>query len=259
MYRDRSTNWCRMENSRRNDDQDGASRPASRFQESDNSRSTRHGEVQSEHNRFSTPVNNFSVLEETFSPNPPVQQQFQNLFCKPVLQNNSLDINRQNLSYDQSSRPNHTSNTMSNSAMNQINFSPSMLNPTNLQRSRNSDNPVAPVARVPTFTPISTSPNMNFQNFPTNNLMNNHNQHNSTHGLDDLNTRWSNPGSNSPIVGSWPVNMPSMGGLYNYNDQNLKNLANYSRGGIINPRRMNDNFTDREKAVLQSLIHMDKE
>ena len=42
-------------------------------------------------------------------------------------------------------------------------------------------------------------------------------------------------------------------------DHGLLNLANYSRGGIINPRRMNDNFTDREKAVLQSLIHMDKE
>ena len=128
-------------------------RENSRYSDSTNSSNFRNIDPQVAENQFSTPGMNSNVREDM---NSPFNQQFQSILGQPILQSTTTNVNHHNQQYQGFQQPNIPISPFSNhnNTINQrINFSPSLNNAAGPPVS---DFSIAPMARLPTFTPVSS-------------------------------------------------------------------------------------------------------
>ena len=237
------------------------------------------------HDSFSTPVNRFLFSEEGINHNSPIQQQFKNLLGP---NNVDIPVSYTNQGFFQSPNTIPIGDHNQNSVINQNhNYSPFSLSG-GIKNNANSIHSVNPMSRLPTFSPVSCSHTHSVNPFPEYNIStisNNTLTQNSSYA------RFSNNGgvafgagssppvttssnvygppyqSNKNIFGSNPIHMaPSNQCVNDRINMPQQHSYNAYHSGIIDLAARNEqisapygNFTERDKAMLQSLLHLDKE
>jgi hypothetical protein len=115
---------------------------------------------------FSTPDNTFNVPSVAGTP---IQQQYQNLFSRSFQQNVSTPEfqhnQHQNHNFTQPQVPVNNFNYVPGNLNHVFNSIPSMNHHLNNLQANSSGISIAPVAKVPTFSPVSNQHSSNFNSF----------------------------------------------------------------------------------------------
>ena len=220
-------------NNFRNIDNNTETRENSSFTNSTNSSNRRFNDIQGEENQFSTPINNFNTHDNISSP---IHQQLQSILGQPIIQSTIPVQNsqiRQNHVFQQPNVPITPPNNNSSAVNQRINFSPAVNTDINSQGARKSGISLTQSARVPTFSPVS-SPIVSMQNtVPSYHSNSNPNQYPVSHNVPVDNFLHSIPG---------------------FSAQSMSTIPSY--GGQMQATGV---FTEYHKAMLQSLLHLDKQ
>ena len=205
----------------------------SRFSDFTNSSNRRFSDLQGNENQFSTPLNNINRLEGT---NSPAHQQFLNILGQPNLQSSTPVVNQQNgqnYAFQQPNVPISPFNSNSGTINQRIDFSPAGHLMNNVQGIRNSGISIAPVARLPTFSPVSSP---QFQ-IPISVPIHNANPY----------------GNYNSMFNSRPADT-FINSVPNFSSHQLPGFQVFG-GNMQN----NGHFGEYHKAMLQSLLHLDKQ
>ena len=237
----------RRDNNFRNDNQNRDNSDNSRFQNSNNSSNRNFSSSLGAENVFSTPDNTFNVPSIAGTP---IQQQYQNLFTRSVQQNVSTPENQQNQHQNQHfvqpQVPVNNFNYVPGNLNHVFNSVPSMNHHLNSLQANYSGISIAPVAKVPTFSPVSNQHSSNFNSFKMLNSSANQSPVTSVLHSPSMTSRPHNP--------SLLVNTGSGIGAQDFMSS-LNQPQNYQNMNT----NTNRNFSDQHRATLQSLLHMDKE
>ena len=156
----------RRDNNFRNDNQNRDNSDNSRFQNSNNSSNRNFSSSLGAENVFSTPDNTFNVPSVAGTP---IQQQYQNLFGRSIQQNISTpeiqQNQHQNHNFTQPQVPVDNFNHVPGNLNHVFNAVPSMNHHLHSLQDNSSGISIAPVAKVPTFLPVSNQHSSNFNSF----------------------------------------------------------------------------------------------